>query len=176
MAPPYQPSLLRLLHGLTATLAAVAWFTGLLLLLGFDGRWGRLPFNLDGEWIELHAANGVLLTLLVVLFTAYAVTLGAGRLRRVGNSVPLLALALAVGSGSQMQAEWMLDQRALPLVYAVHITAWFVLALAVPLHLITSLRRGGWPLLTSMLRLQIRPLDGPTDWPSQVVRYLRRGR
>lgn len=176
MAAPYQPSLLRLLHGVSAILVACAWFTGLLLLAAFDGRWGRLPFTLDGEWIELHGRLGVGLIAVLLLFVPYALTVGAGRLRRLANSLPLLALALAVGSGLQMQSEWLVNQDTTPLPYALHLLAWLLLAVSVPLHVIGAVRRGGWPLAASMLSLRLRPLDGPLHWPAQLLRYGRRGR
>ena len=147
MVVPYQPSLFRVLHGATAVLVAIGWITGLLLLGSFDGRWGRLPFTLDGEWIELHGRVGL-----------------------------LLALVLAVGSGLQMESEWLVNHATTPLPYALHLTAWFLLAVTVPLHLIGAVRRGGWPLAASMLSLRLLPHDGPLHWPGQLLRYVRRGR
>ena len=176
MAVPYQPSLLRVLHGATAVLVAIGWITGLLLLGSFDGRWGRLPFTLDGEWIELHGRVGLLLALVLLLFVPYALTLGAGRLRRFANSLPLLALVLAVGSGLQMESEWLVNRATTPLPYALHLTAWLLLAVSVPLHLIGAVRRGGWSLAVSMLSLRLLPHDGPPHWPGQLLRYVRRGR
>jgi hypothetical protein len=176
MAVPYQPSLLRVLHGATAVLVAIGWITGLLLLGSFDGRWGRLPFTLDGEWIELHGHVGVVLALVLLLFVPYALTLGAGRLRRFANSLPLMALVLAVGSGLQMESEWLVNHATTPLPYAFHLTAWLLLAVSVPLHLIGALRRGGWPLAASMLSLRLRLHDGPRHWPGQLLHFVWRGR
>jgi hypothetical protein len=176
MAVPYQPSLLRVLHGATAVLVAIGWITGLLLLGSFDGRWGRLPFPLDGEWIELHGHVGVVLALVLLLFVPYALTLGAGRLRRFANSLPLMALLLAVGSGLQMESEFLVNHATTPLPYALHLTAWLLLAVSVPLHLIGAVRRGGWPLAASMLTVRVLPHDGPLHWPGQLLRYVRRGR
>jgi hypothetical protein len=176
MAIPYQPSLLRVLHGATAVLVAIGWITGLLLLGSFDGRWGRLPFALDGEWIELHGHVGVVLALVLLLFVPYALTLGAGRLRRFANSLPLMALVLAVASGLQMETEFLVNHATTPLPYALHLTAWLLLAVSVPLHLIGAVRRGGWPLAASMLTVRVLPHDGPLHWPGQLLRYVRRGR
>jgi len=175
MAAPYQPSLLRVLHGATALLEGLAWITGLLLLVDLDGRFGRLPLSIDGEWLDRHGQLGVALALVLLPFTAYALTLGAARLRRAGNLVPLLALALAVGSGLLMREDWLVDQRGIAPIYGLHLTAWLLLALAVPAHLIAGLRRGGWPFNASMLSLNVRPSDGPLQWPGQVLRFLRRG-
>jgi len=176
MAVPYQPSLLRVLHGATAVLVVIGWITGLLLLGSFDGRWGRLPFTLDGEWIELHGHVGVVLALVLLLFVPYALTLGAGRLRRFANSLPLMALVLAVASGLQMESDFLVNHATPPLPYALHLTAWLLLAVSVPLHLIGAVRRGGWPLTASMLSLRLLPHDGPLQWPGQLLRYFRRGR
>jgi len=49
-----------------------------------DGRFGRLPFRLPGEWIDIHGTLGVLLW-----------------------PVALLALVLAVGSGKLMNENWL---------------------------------------------------------------------
>jgi len=176
MAVPYQPSLLRVLHGATAVLVAIGWITGLLLLGSFDGRWGRLPFTLDGEWIELHGYVGLVLALVLLLFVPYALTLGAGRLRRFANSLPLMALVLAVGSGLQMESDFLVNQATTPLPYALHLLAWLLLAVSVPLHWIGAVRRGGWPLAASMLSVRVPPQDGPLQWPGQLLRYVRRGR
>jgi uncharacterized iron-regulated membrane protein len=68
MPRPYQPSLLRLLHGATALLALAAWLSGLVVYSSFDGRWGRLPLNLAGDWIDIHGSLGVILWPLALLF------------------------------------------------------------------------------------------------------------
>jgi len=96
---PYQPSLLRLLHGATALLVPLAWLTGLMVYSSWDGRFGRLPFSLAGDWIDIHGTLGVVLWPIALLFGFYAITAGRARLRRSANAVALLALALAVGSG-----------------------------------------------------------------------------
>ncbi len=67
MPRPYQPSLLRLLHGATALLVPLAWLTGLLVYSTYDGRFGRLPFSLAGEWIDIHGTVGFLLWPLALL-------------------------------------------------------------------------------------------------------------
>ena len=82
MPRPYQPSLLRLLHGATALLVPLAWITGLLVYSASDGRWGRLPFDLAGEWIDIHGTVGVLLWPVALLFALYALTAGRLRLRQ----------------------------------------------------------------------------------------------
>ncbi len=96
MPRPYQPSLLRLLHGATALLVPLAWLTGLLVYSRYDGRFGRLPFSLAGEWIDIHGTVGVLLWPIALLFALYALSAGRLRLRQPANALALVALVLAV--------------------------------------------------------------------------------
>jgi len=171
---PYQPSLLRLLHGLTALLAGLAWLTGLVLLLGVDGRWGRLPLPFGSEadrWIDLHGTTGVLLLVPAALFVLYALSLGWRRLRTWTNLVPLLALILAIGSGKLMNEDWLREGTLQHPVYAVHLLAWCLLLLMVLVHLGGLWRRGGWPLLRSIASPGWRPGDGPVHWPAQLGRW-----
>jgi cytochrome b561 len=82
MPRTYQPSLLRLLHGATALLVPLAWITGLLVYSSHDGRFGRLPFTIPGEWIDIHGTVGVLLWPIALLFGLYALTAGRARLHQ----------------------------------------------------------------------------------------------
>jgi hypothetical protein len=171
MAKTYQPSLLRLLHGATGLVAAAAWLSGLLLYNQFDGRWGRLPLPPIDALTDLHGSLGVALILVSALFVPYAFTLGLRRLNRAGNALPLLALLLALGSGLLMQEDWLEDGQLQHLAYHVHLLAWLLFSLAVLLHLLSLLRRGGPGLLGSMLSLRLQRGDGPKDWPSQLRRF-----
>ena len=68
MPRPYQPSLLRLLHGATALLVPLAWISGLAVYLTHDGRFGRLPLSFHAEWIDIHGTVGVVLWPIALLF------------------------------------------------------------------------------------------------------------
>lgn len=174
MPRPYQPSLLRLLHGSTALVALGAWITGLLVYSRFDGRWGRLPLILGGEWIDIHGSVAVALGPLALLFALYALTLGRSRLRHLANVVALAALALAVGSGKLMDEDWLRDGELGQGVYTVHLLAWLLLAGAVVSHVGGVLTRGGLPLARSMASLQLRPQDRPGHWWGQIRRHFNR--
>ncbi|MEB3360963.1 MAG: cytochrome b/b6 domain-containing protein [Synechococcaceae cyanobacterium] len=174
MKRPYQPSLLRLLHGATALLVPLAWLTGLQVYSNFDGRLGRLPFRLPGEWIDIHGTVGVLLWPIALLFGLYAVSAGRVRLRQPANALVLLALVLAVGSGKFMDEDWLRDGQFQHLAYSVHLLAWLLMALAVSSHLSAVLRRGGLALAGSMIQLRVRANDMPRHWPSQLIRGFRR--
>lgn len=173
MPRPYQPSLLRLLHGATALLVPLAWITGLLVYSTHDGRFGRLPFTLAGEWIDIHGTVGVILWPIALLFGLYALTVGRARLRQPANAIALLALVLAVGSGKLMDEDWLRDGQLNHLVYGVHLLAWLLIALAVALHVGSVLRRGGLPLARSMASLQVRSGDRPGNWFDQIRRSLK---
>jgi hypothetical protein len=176
MPRPYQPSLLRLLHGATALLVPLAWLTGLLVYSAYDGRFGRLPITLPGEWIDIHGTVGVVLWPLALLFALYAITVGRARLRQPANALALLALALAVGSGKLMDEDWLRDGHVHHLVYSIHLLAWLLIALAVGLHVTAVLQRGGLPLARSMASVQLRPGDLPGNWFDQIRRSFKAGR
>ena len=174
--PPYQPSLLRLLHGITALLVLGCWLSGLIVYSRYDGRWGRLPFTPGGNWIYLHGLAGFLLLPLGLAFAAYALSLGRPRLKRITNTMALGALGLAVATGKLMQEDWLRDGQLHHLAYSLHLVAWLLIGLAVLLHVGDSLRLGGVPLLASMANTSLRPGDRPGDWPEQVRRFWKRGR
>lgn len=169
---PYQPSLLRLLHGATAVGVSATWITGLMVYNQHDGRWGRLPWHWSAPWIDLHGSAGVLLWPVALLFGLYALSLGRRRLRQPGNAAALLALGLAVGSGKLMQEDWLRRGELQHLVISLHLLGWLLLSAMVLWHLAVVLQRGGPALAASMLSLRCRPSDTWRDWPAQLRRAL----
>lgn len=174
MPRPYQPSLLRVLHGGTAVLVVGAWCTGLMVYSRFDGRWGRLPLALSGEWIDIHGSVGVMLWPLALLFGLYALTVGRQRLRNPANGLALLALAVAVGSGKLMDEDWLREGELGNAVYTAHLLAWLGIAAAVLCHIGDVFAKGGLPLAGSMLSVAVRPQDRPADWLRQLRRHFTR--
>ncbi len=172
MARPYQPSLLRLLHGLTALLVGAAWLSGLVVYSRYDGRWLGLPLRPGGDWIDLHGTVGVLLWPVALLFALYALSLGRSRLRRPGNGMALAALGLAVVSGKLMNEDWLRQSQLNHLVYGLHLLGWLGISVAVLWHLAGVWRLGGMALAGSMLSLSRRAGDGPRHWPGQIRRFL----
>lgn len=160
---PYQPSLLRLLHGITALLVPLAWLSGLVVFANHDGRgldWPTLP----GDWIDIHGMVGVFLWPVAVLFTLYALSVGRARLRQPANAAALIGLALAVVSGKLMQEDWLRTGQLDHFPYHLHLLAWLLISGAVIWHVAAVLQRGGWPLASSMLKLKVRVNDGPRRW------------
>ena len=170
-ARPYQPALLRVLHGAAALAVLGCWLSGLIVYSRYDGRWGELPVVVPGNWIDIHGSLGVVLLPLAVLLAAYAFTSGWRRLRRSTNAIPLLALALAIGTGKGMQEDWLRTGQLHHLVYQLHLLAWLILALAVAAHLVGVLRHGGWGLAQSMFSLGTRRGDRPADWLTRLRRH-----
>jgi hypothetical protein len=39
----------------------LAWLSGFVVYSNRDGRWGRLPWQASGDWIDIHGSLGVLL-------------------------------------------------------------------------------------------------------------------
>ena len=167
---PYQPSLLRLLHGITALLVPLAWLSGLVVLANHDGRWFRLPFVVPGDWIDIHGTVGALLWPVALLLALYALRAGRARLRQPANAAALLGLVLAVGSGKLMQEDWLRTGQFDHVAYHLHLLAWLLIAAAVIWHVSSVLRRGGAHFAASMADLRVRDKDGPRSWPAQLLR------
>jgi len=173
-ARPYQPSLLRVLHGAMVLLVPLAWLSGLIVYSNHDGRWGRLGPQVPGAWIDIHGSLGVLLWPLALLFGLYALSLGRFRLHQGAHATALLALALAVGSGKLMNEDWLRSGQLDHVVYGLHLLAWLLIAAAVLWHVAAVLNRGGMALAGSMFQLHVRGGDGPRHWPSQVRHWFQR--
>jgi hypothetical protein len=176
MAPlrPYQPSLLRLLHGAMVLLVPLAWLSGFVVYSSHDGRWGRLAWQPPGDWIDIHGTLGVLLWPLALLFAGYAFTLGRPRLHQAANAAALLGLVLAAGSGKLMDEDWLRLGELDHLVYSLHLTAWLLIAGTVLWHLAAVLHRGGMALASSMFQLRMRHNDRPRHWWPQLKGWFRR--
>ena len=170
---PYQPSLLRLLHGTMVLLVPLTWLSGFLVYSNYDGRWGRIGWSVPGNWIDIHGTFGVLLWPLALLFGLYALSIGRARLNRAANSAALLGLMLAVGSGKLMEEDWLSNGQFDHIVYSLHLLAWLLIAGAVFWHFAAVMQRGGPSLATSVFQLKLRNNDLPQYWPSQIWRWFR---
>jgi hypothetical protein len=167
---PYQPSLLRLLHGAMVVLVPLAWLSGAVVYSNLDGRWLRLPVQLPGDWIEIHGSIGVLLWPLALLFALVAFSLGRHKLRQPANATALVGLGLAVGSGKLMQEDWLREGRLDHVVYHLHLLAWLLIAAALLWHVAAVLRRGGRSLAGSMFSTTLQANDHPRLWLDQLTR------
>lgn len=187
MAPvkPYQPILLRLLHGFTALLVVLALGTGFWVYDIYDGRWGHLGLPQIGDMQGIHGTIALTFFLVLPFFAAYSFRLGDRRLwqpnsltqlkqpgkpiwwvaaHRLLNTGMLLAGTFAVVTGRMMQEAWLPAGELNHPVYLAHLGAWVILFGAVALHLLLGIKVGGLPLLVSMVSFGQREGDRPRQW------------
>lgn len=187
---PYQPLLLRLLHGLTAITLGLALFTALWTYNTYDGRWGQVPLPEYRDIEGIHGTFGLWTLLIFPAFLIYAFRAGQRRLlqsnswekltqigqsiwwytlNRLTNTLTLLALTFALFSGKMMDETWLpkgeLDHRW----YYAHLISWVTMVVAIALHLLLNAKVGGMPLLLSMWSRKFRAKDHPRLWPEQIA-------
>ena len=190
---PYQPLLLRLLHGATGIATILAIITAYWTYDTYDGR--LIQFLPKFPEIEgIHGTLGLCSLLLLPLFVLYACHRGARRLiapdslgklrhldkpigwyslHRVVNTVSLIALTLAVVSGKMMDEKWLPKGELDHPWYYVHVASWVILLLCVAAHVLVNVRVGGMSLLLSVWRWQYRAQDSPAKWLAQIKTWWR---
>lgn len=195
---PYQPLVLRLLHGLNAFFAIGALITGFLVYDSWDGRFGRLSLSQDNRsLIDIHGTFGFFLLFIFVAFAIYSIRQGRKKLiqanslsklkqvgkpswwyalHRMANTLMLLAAGLAVASGKFQDENWLPQGDLNRLWYSVHLCAWVVMLFAIALHVLMSAKVGGMPLLLSMVNTHYRSQESPTLWPQKIRAWLRHPR
>lgn len=196
---PYQPSLLRLLHGLSATIGIGAIVTAALTYNTYDGRWGRLPLPKIPSIEGIHGTFGLFFLILLLPLALYSFYLGSHRLlsmaalgqvlgretavgdrvwwrslHRLANTLMLLAAGLAVVSGRQVKEEWLPAGEFHHGWYSAHLAAWVVMVLCLGFHVGAAVRSGGWPLVRSMVMWRVRSGDEPRVWWSQIQALFKR--
>lgn len=182
---PYQPILLRLLHGLAALLTIFALITGFWVYNTYDKRWGSLPLPALGDIQGIHGTIALTFLLLLPVFALYSFHLGDRRLlqaqslshlkqigqpvwwvsiHRFTNTLMLLAATFAVVTGRMMKEEWLPAGDLYRQAYAAHLAAWVCVFVSLALHLLMGAKVGGVPLLASMLTWKRRADDMPRSW------------
>ncbi|KAM3103590.1 cytochrome b/b6 domain-containing protein [Phormidesmis sp. 146-12] len=186
---PYQPSLLRLLHGINALIALSALITGFWVYNIFDGRFGKLPLPRVNDIIGIHGTFGRIFWLFTPLFILYSVVIGYRRLiqkdslvklkqlntpiwwytlHRITNTIMILASLFAVSTGLLMQESWLPSRELDHTAYLLHLAAWATLLGCLVLHLAMSVKVGGIPLLWSIANFKYRPGDSPKLWLQKI--------
>ncbi|MBD1865355.1 MULTISPECIES: cytochrome b/b6 domain-containing protein [Trichocoleus] len=189
---PYQPLLLRLLHGLTGLFLVVAILTAFWTYNTYDGRWGRLPLPSYREIEGIHGTFGLYTLLVFPAFVLYAFHRGQQRLvqldsfaklaqigkpigwytlNRLSNTFALLALTFALFSGKMMDETWLPKGELNHAWYYAHLIAWVIMVMAIALHLLMNAKVGGVPLLRSMLHWKFREPDSPELWASHLSQW-----
>ncbi|NJR50025.1 MAG: cytochrome b/b6 domain-containing protein [Leptolyngbyaceae cyanobacterium CSU_1_3] len=186
---PYQPSLLRLLHGIYSILVLLSLVTGFWVYNTFDGRFGRLSLPRINPIIDIHGTIALCFLLFTPLFVAYSIAIGYRRLlqlnslnrlanvgspiwwhtlQRLVNTGMIFASLFALGTGKLMQESWLPSGELEHTAYLLHLGAWAVLSLSLGLHLLMSAKVGGLPLLLSMVNLNYRAEDSPKLWLQKI--------
>lgn len=179
---PYQPLLLRLLHGIHAVLALAAAITGFWMYNTWDGRFGQLPLpKEDPDSYFVHLGFGNNLYLILPVFAVYSLWTGRRRLvqpdslhqlkqvgqtiwwytlHRMVNTGLLLTITVALISGRLTIHKGLLNGILSDPWYNLHLVAWLVLVLLFVAHLLMIVKVGGVPLLLSIFDLKLRRFIG----------------
>ncbi|MEG4497445.1 cytochrome b/b6 domain-containing protein [Microcoleus sp. F10-C6] len=192
MAPsrPYQPLLLRLLHGVNAAIALLAILSAFLVYNTYDGRFGKVPVPQIADIIGIHGTFGKMLLLgIMPAFALYSFHAGQkclvqsdsfGKLTQLGkpiwwyslhrivNTLMLLALTFSIASGSMVKEEWLPAGELTQVWYYLHASGWVVLVFCLAMHLLMSAKVGGLPLILSMFDAAYRPEDSPAAWWKKI--------
>ncbi len=179
---PYQPVLLRVLHGVASGLTILALISGFLVYNTYDKRWGSIAFPALGDIQGIHGTIALVFLLILPVFALYSFRIGHHRLvqeqslsqlkqvgqpvwwvalHRVANTVMLLAATVAVVTGRMMKEEWLPAGDLTRVWYSAHLVAWGLVLLSVALHLLMGAKVGGVPLLMSMFNWTVRSDDKP---------------
>lgn len=182
---PYQPLLLRILHGLTGLLAIAAMITAFWTYDTYDGRWGRIPLPKFSEIQSIHGTFGLWTLLILPFFVVYAFNRGQRKLiqldslnkltqlgqpiwwytlHRFVNTLSILAITFAVFSGKMMSEKWLPQGELNHFWYYAHLISWLILVITIALHLLMGIKVGGIPLILSMIHGQFRSKDSPALW------------
>lgn len=187
---PYQPSLLRLLHGTIAVLTFLAIISGFWVYDTYDQRWGGLGLPRLEDIQGIHGTLALAFFLLLPFFALYSFHLGYRRLfpeqsftqlkqvgqpiwwlylQRLINTLILLLATFAALTGRMMKEEWLPAGEMDHWWYLAHLLAWLGVLITVALHLLLGVKVGGIPLLVSMFRWGIRQNDQPRFWLRGII-------
>ncbi len=182
---PYQPLLLRILHGLIGLFTIAAIITAYWTYDIYDGRWGKIPLPKWTEIEGIHGTFGVWTFLIFPLFAVYAFHRGKRRLiqpdsfnqitqfgkpiwwytlHRLVNTLSILAVTFAVCSGRMMDEKWLPQGELNHFWYSAHLISWLVLVICIALHVFMSIKVGSLPLILSMIDWRFRSKDNPALW------------
>ena len=190
---PYQPLILRILHGISGTLVIGAIISGFLIYNTFDKRFGSIPIPKINPIQDIHGTLALFFLILLPFFALYSFHAGKRRLlqpdsmqnltqigrpiwwvswQRLANTKMLIAAVLAVVSGRMMQEEWLPTGEFDHIWYSLHLIAWLIMICCLAIHILMSAKVGGVPLLLSIISWKLRPEDSPGNWYSRFRGWL----
>jgi hypothetical protein len=186
---PYQPILLRILHGLAVGLLILALISGFWVYNTYDKRWGSLALPAIGDIQGIHGTIALTFLLLLPFFALYSFHIGYRRLiqeqsfsqlkqigkpiwwisvHRFANTLMLLAATFAVITGRMMKEEWLPAGDLHRQWYLAHLVAWACVFISLLLHMLMGAKVGGVPLLVSMFNWTRQREDTPRSWLQEV--------
>ena len=186
---PYQPALLRILHGVAAVLLVLALMSGFLIYNTYDKRCGSLTLPTIGDIQGIHGTIALTFLLFLPVFALYSFHIGYRRLveeqsfsqlkqfgkpiwwisvHRFANTLMLLAATFAVVTGRMMKEEWLPAGEIHRQWYLAHLAAWVCVFISLALHLLMGAKVGGVPLLVSMFNWKMRGEDTLLPWHQGV--------
>jgi Prokaryotic cytochrome b561 len=186
---PYQPVLLRILHGATAVLVLLALVSGFWVYNAYDKRWGSLALPQIGDIQGIHGTIALTFLLLLPFFALYSFHVGYRRLiqeqsfqqlkqvgkpawwisiHRFANTSMLFAVTFSVATGRMMQEEWLPAGELYRPWYLAHLAAWLCVFISLAFHVLLGAKVGGGPLLMSMFRWRMRDEDNPRSWFREI--------
>ena len=189
---PYQPLLLRILHGLTGLFAIAAIITAFWTYDLYDGRWGVIMLPNFPEIEGIHGTFGLWTLLVFPVFAIYAFNRGQRRLiqsdflncltqfghsvwwynlHRLVNTLSILAVTFAVFSGKMMDEKWLPQGELNHGWYYAHLMSWVLLVTCIAFHLLMSIKVGGVPLVLSMISWKFRAQDSPSLWQRHIYHW-----
>ncbi|NEQ51191.1 MAG: cytochrome b/b6 domain-containing protein [Leptolyngbya sp. SIO3F4] len=189
-AHPYQPLLLRILHGLTGLFLVLAILSAFWTYNTYDGRWVTVPLPKYEEIEGIHGTFGLYTLLIFPAFVLYAFERGRKRLAqpdemaklanqvgkpvwwytlsRITNTFALVALTFALFSGKMMDETWLPKGELDHFWYYGHLISWVIMVCAIALHLLMNAKVGGVPFLLSMLTGNFLAQDSPKLWKNHI--------
>ncbi len=191
---PYQPLLLRVVHGLTAFFLIFAMITAYWTYDVYDGRWGQIPLPKFEEIEGIHGTFGLWTLLVFPTLVFYAFHQGRKRLiqrntlsnltkingkgwsyhlHRVINTLMLISLTFAVFTGKMMDEKWLPNGELNHGWYLAHLLSWVIMIFSLGYHLLISAKIGGLAFFFSMFNWLYKPQDSPQHWQSYLINYFQ---
>ena len=189
---PYQPALLRLVHGVSALLALLTLVTGFWVYNTYDRRWGSLPLPRLDSVQDIHGTLALTFFVLFPALALYSFHLGDRRLiqpqslqhlrqpgeprwwvalHRVTTTLMLLAATFSILTGRMMQERWLPSGDVTQQWYLAHLLGWVGVCVSLALHVLLGAKVGGVPLLRSMVQWGIRSEDSPRGWFREMHKW-----
>lgn len=191
----YQPLLLRILHNVQGISVILAMITAFWTYNTYDGRWGKVIFLPDWREIEgIHGTFGLWALLILPFFVIYVFHRGGVKLitsnffrqlkvvnkpifwyslHRFTNTSVIFALTFAVFTGKMMDEDWLPEGELNHFWYYLHLISLIIITLAIALHLLMSIKVGGYPLILSMLKIQVRENNIWESWQNNLISWFK---